>query len=99
MINVVLFQFKVHRSSVFFVLFFFSFSFLSPKHRRALNFRLDILIKKGKVGVWFINYIFDAKCLQVYFTVSQNNFIFGDVISMWEMSFVFKNGWTYVLDH
>ena len=37
--------------------FFFFFSFLSPKHRRALNFRLDFLIKKGKVGVWFIIYL------------------------------------------
>ena len=24
---------------------------------RALNFRLDFLIKKGKVGVWFIIYL------------------------------------------
>ena len=29
---------------------------------------------------------------------SQDNFIFGDVVSMWEMSFVFKNGCVYVLD-
>ena len=35
----------------------FFFSFLSPKHRRDLNFRLDFLIKKGKVGVWFIIYL------------------------------------------
>ena len=46
-----------------------------------------------------VHNIFDAKCLQVYFTLSQDNFIFGDVISMWEMSFVFKNGCMYVLDH
>ena len=58
-------------------------------HRRALDFRLDFLIKKGKVGVWFI-IIFDEK---VYFTLSQDNFILVDVIqvSMWDMSFVFKN--------
>ena len=30
---------------------------MSPKQRRALNFRLDFLIKKGKVGVWFIIYL------------------------------------------
>ena len=48
-----------------------------------------------------VHNIFDAKCLQVYFTLSQDNFIFGDVISyyMWEMSFVFKNECMYVLDH
>ena len=51
LVNVFLFQFKVHRCSAFF------FSSLSPKHRRALNFRLDFLIKKGKVGVWFIIYL------------------------------------------
>ena len=48
-------------------------------HRR--NFRLDFLIKKGKVGVWFIIYLMK----NVY------NFILVDVISMWGMSFVFKN--------
>ena len=47
-----LFQFKVHRCSAFYY-----FYFLSPKHRRALNFRLDFLIKKGKVSAWFIIYL------------------------------------------
>ena len=42
---------------------------------------------------------FDARCLQVYFILSQNNFTFGDAISMWEKSFVFKNGCMYALDH
>ena len=42
-----------------------------------------------------VHIIFDTKCLHVYFTLSQDNFIFGDVISMWEMSFVFKNGCIY----
>ena len=35
------------------VLFFYG----SQKRRTALNFRLDFLIKKGKVGVWFIIYL------------------------------------------
>ena len=45
--------------------------------------------------------ILDVKCLQVYFILFQDNFIFGDVISMhmWEMSFAFKNGCVYLLDH
>ena len=51
LVNVFLFQFKVHRCRAFFS------SFLSAKHRRALNFRLDFLIKKGKVDVWFIIYL------------------------------------------
>ena len=45
---------------------------------------------------------FDAKCLQVYFIFFQDTFIFDDdVISthMREMSFAFKNGCVYVLDH
>ena len=33
------------------------FLFLSQKHRRALNFRLDFLIKECKMGVWFIVYL------------------------------------------
>ena len=49
LVNVFVFPFKVHRRSASF--------FLSQKHRRALNFRLDFLIKKGKVGVWFIIYL------------------------------------------
>ena len=73
----------------------FFFLFLYQKHRRALNFCLDFLIKKCKVGVWFITYLMQ----NVYFTLSQDNFIFDDVISMREMSFVFKNGCMYVLDH
>ena len=40
-----------------------------------------------------------VKCLQVYFILSQDNFILVDVISMWDMSFVFKKAWTYGLDH
>ena len=39
LVNVFLFQFKVHHCSA-------SFSYLSQKHSRALNFRLDFLIKK-----------------------------------------------------
>ena len=73
-----MFLFKAHRRSA-------SFFFLSQKQRRALNFRLDFLIKKDKVGVKMV------KCLQVYFILSQDNFILVDVISMWDMSFVFKN--------
>ena len=52
--------------------------------------RLDFLINKGKVGV-LVHNIFDEKSLQVYFTLYQDNFILVDVISMWDMSFVFKN--------
>ena len=44
------FPFTVHRHSA-------SFFFLSQKHRRALNFHLDFLIKKGEVGVWFMMYL------------------------------------------
>ena len=36
------------------VVFFF---LLCQKHRRALNFRLDFLIKKGKVSVFFMIYL------------------------------------------
>ena len=46
-----------------------------------------------------VHNIFDSKCFQLYFTFSQDNFIFDDVISMSEMSFVFKNGCMYVLGH
>ena len=81
--NVFVFPIKVHRRSA-------SIFFLSQKHKRALNFRLDFLINKGKVGV-LIHNIFDGKSLQVYFTLYQDNFILVDVISMWDMSFVFKN--------
>ena len=38
-----------------------------------------------------VHNIFDEKCLQVYFALSQDNFILVDVIRMWGMSFVFKN--------
>ena len=68
------------------------FSFFREAKNIGENFSLEFLIKKGKVGVWFIIYIFDAKCLQVYFFLSRDKFIFGDVISRWEMSFVLKNG-------
>ena len=64
LVNVFLFQFKVHRCSAIF------FFFLGQKHRRALNFRLDLLTKKGKAGQCLVHNIFDAKCLQVKFTLS-----------------------------
>ena len=87
---VFLFQLKVHRCSAFFV---------KSETQESPQFRFDILIEKGKVGC-LLHSIFDAKCLQVYFTLSPDNFIFGDVISMWDMSFVFENaGFIYVLDH
>ena len=84
--NVFLFQFKVHRCIEFF--FFFS----SPKHRRALNFRLDFLIKKGKVGVWFIIYLMQNVYKFILPFPKITLFFAMLFISMWEMSFVFKNG-------
>ena len=75
------------------------FFFFSPKHRRALNFRLDFLIKKGKVGVWLIIYLMQNVYKFILLFPKTCNFIFGDVISMWVMSFVFKNGCMYELDH
>ena len=46
LVCVFLFQLKVHRCSAMFFFFFF----LRHKQRRALNFRLDLLTKKGKAG-------------------------------------------------
>ena len=40
LVNVFLFQFKVHRCSAIFF-------FLRQKHMRALNFRLDLVTEKG----------------------------------------------------
>ena len=38
--------------------------------------------------------------ITIFFTLSIDNFILVDVISMWDiMSFVFKNESTYGLDH
>ena len=51
LVNVFLFQFKVHRGSAFFLL-------SRQKNRRESNFaQLDFLIKQGKVGIWFIVYL------------------------------------------
>ena len=49
---------------------------------------MDFLIKKGKVDVKMV------KCLQVYFILSQDNFILVDAISMWDMSFVLSHSFT-----
>ena len=95
LVNVFLFQFKVHRCSecVF-------FSFLSLKHRRALNFRLDLLIERKvtEVGVWFIIYLMQD-VYKFILLFPKTTLFFGDVITMWEMSFVFKNGCMYMLHH
>ena len=50
LVNVSVFPFKVHRCNA-------SFFFLSQKHRIALNFPLDFLLKKGKVRAFFIIYL------------------------------------------
>ena len=54
---------------------------LFQKHRIPNNFPLDFLLKKGKVGAFFIIYLI-KKCLQVYLTLSKDNFILVNVISM-----------------
>ena len=46
---------------------------------------------KDRYGRCLVHNIFHEKCLQVNFTLSQDNFILVDVISMCDMSFVFKN--------
>ena len=69
------------------VLFFVKWA----EKQKRVKFRLDFLIKQGKVGIWFIIYL-RQNVYKSIFSLSQDNFIFGDVISMWEMSF--KNGCT-----
>ena len=80
MAYVFLFQFKVHRCSAFFV--------FKSETQEGPQFSLGFP-DKGMQDGCLVHSIFDARFLPVYFILSQDNFIFGNVISMWGVLFVF----------
>ena len=55
----------------------------SAEKQKRVKFRLDFLIKQGKVGIWFIIYLRQ----NVYKSILLFPKTILFVISMWEMSF------------